>query len=345
MTTSPGIAPNVPYVDDIHGQPQALQRLLDAGLGSEPREILRRITSFDRVVLTGMGASLFGVYPSYLRLLQAGLPVWQVDTAELLGPARGLITKNTLLWIVSQSGGTAEVVALLERLEVRPAAILGTTNDTQSGLADRADAVLELHSGAENTVGTRSYINTLTAMALATSFALEEAEDAELRSAPAAIASYLEGWQDHKRVLNRLVTQPTMFALGRGSALAATLTGALITKEAARCAVEGMSVPQFRHGPLEMTSESMSVLIVAGDPVDHGLNRMMQRELTEFGAQVAWIGRGSEDSQVVMPDLAGPLARPLAEIIPFQALSVVLAERHGTAPGAFHKIGKVTRTL
>jgi glucosamine--fructose-6-phosphate aminotransferase (isomerizing) len=136
-----------------------------------------------------------------------------------------------------------------------------------------------------------------------------------------------------------------MFILGRGASLAATLTGSLIIKEAAGRSVEGMSVPQFRHGPLEMTSPDLSVILLAGDPVDHELNAAMRRVLMSFGARVAWLDTAGDSEELSMPHLPGPVARPIAEIIPLQLLSVVLAERADHEPGAFRKIGKVTRSL
>lgn len=339
------MAPAPGYLQDIHLQPEALERILAAGLSSEVRSLLDGAERFDRIVMTGMGASLFGQYPSFLRLVNAGWPVWSIETAELLGPARGLITERTLLWITSQSGGTAEVVALLERLEVRPAAILGVTNDPASPLADGASAVLQLHSGAENTVSTRSFLNTLAASALATSHLLGVAADRELAVAPERVADYLGQWDRHKAAIDRALPESTMFILGRGASLAATLTGSLIIKEAAGRSVEGMSVPQFRHGPLEMTSPDLSVILLAGDPVDHELNAAMRRDLMSFGARVAWLDTSGESEELSMPHLPGPVARPIAEIIPLQLLSVVLAERADHEPGAFHKIGKVTRNL
>jgi len=46
-----------------------------------------------------------------------------------------------------------------------------------------------------------------------------------------------------------------------------------------------------------------------------------------------------------MPALESVDLRPIAEIVPLQLLSVVMAERAGHEPGAFRKIGKITRTL
>lgn len=345
MPTSLGPAPVPAYVDDIRQQPAALQDLLDAGLGADVEHLLSRIRQFDRVVLTGMGASLFGLYPAFLRLAQAGLPVWLSETAELLGPARGLLTPRTLLWITSQSGATAEVVELLEQLEGRPAGLLATTNDTASPLASAADAVLELRSGAEHAVGTRSYINTLAATSLAVSRALDESEHPEMAAGPETLAAYLGDWDAHIMTLDRLVPESTMFVLGRGPSLAAATTGGLIIKEAAGRAVEGMSVPQFRHGPLEMAGPGVTVVLLAGDATYHALNRDMERDLTSFGARAVWTDTTPGPNGCPMPHLVSPQTRPMAEILPLQLLSVVLAERAGRQPGAFSKIGKVTRTL
>jgi glucosamine 6-phosphate synthetase-like amidotransferase/phosphosugar isomerase protein len=46
-----------------------------------------------------------------------------------------------------------------------------------------------------------------------------------------------------------------------------------------------------------------------------------------------------------MPEVRADETRPIAEIVPFQVLSVLLAQRRGLEPGAFRQIGKVTTTL
>jgi glucosamine--fructose-6-phosphate aminotransferase (isomerizing) len=345
MSTSRDVSVTPGYLHDITRQPEALERILAAGLSPDVRALLDSAGQFDRIVMTGMGASLFGQYPAFLRLANAGWPVWSIETAELLGPARGLITERTLLWITSQSGRTAEVVALLERLDVRPAAILGVTNDPTSPLAEASSTLLELHSGTEMTVSTRSYVNTLAASALATSHILRDPVDPDLAAAPQRVADYLTAWDRHKVAIDQALPESTMFILGRGASLAATLTGSLIIKEAAGCSVEGMSVPQFRHGPLEMTSPAMSVILLAGDPQDHKLNSAMRRDLTSFGARVAWVDSTANADELGMPILTSQAARPIAEIIPLQLLSIVLAERADHEPGTFHKIGKVTGSL
>ena len=189
--------------------------------------------------------------------------------------------------MTSQSGGSAEVEALLDGLDPRPAAVLAITNDPASPLGRGADAILELHCGVEQTVGTRSYINTLAATARATSHALGDPVTHDLFAGPDALQDYLDNWDLHRSTIDRLVPDSTIFALGRGSSLAAAMTGALIIKEASGHPVEGMSVPQFRHGPLEMVGADTTVVLLAGGAADQSGNRAM----VEGSPQVRGQGR------------------------------------------------------
>ena len=334
-----------PYVTDILAQPEALQALLDTGLSTDVRALLGDTERFDRLVLTGMGASLFAQVPTMIRLAAAGRAVWNIETAELLSDQGALIDSRTLLWITSQSGASAEVGALLERVQGSGATVLGSTNDMSGPLAQSADVVLELHAGAERTVSTRSYINTLAAHALAVDVILRAPPDPELLGAAVPMARWLEDWADHAAALDHAVRRPTLYVLGRGTSMAAVATGALIIKEAAKVAVEGMSAPQFRHGPLELADPDLVAVVLAGSEPEQAANSRTASDLRQLGATAVLLGGTSGDTDLPLPGLASPRSLPLAEILPLQALSVVLAERRGVEPGAFRQISKVTQTL
>jgi glucosamine--fructose-6-phosphate aminotransferase (isomerizing) len=121
-----------PYVQDILSQPDSLRLALekfDAAPLAPLRKAIQR-GGFERIVLTGMGASLYAAYPAWLTLAQAGLPALWVDTAELVHHAQGLLTSRTLFWLFSQSGRSAEIVSALDFERIpRPGALLATVND------------------------------------------------------------------------------------------------------------------------------------------------------------------------------------------------------------------------
>lgn len=339
------MASTSPYLDDIRSQPEALERLLTAGLSPDVRALLGDLERFDRIVLTGMGASLFAHYPAFLRLSAAGFPVWTIEASELLGAAGGIITPRSLVWITSQSGRSAEVAALLDALPRGGPVVLGVTNDTESELACRAHVVLTLHSGLEHTVGTRSYVNTLAAQALAVDVSLRQRHDQALDRLPDQLGTYLARWDEHIQALSPISASNTLFVVGRGASLAAVQTGGLIIKEAAKVAVEGMSTPQFRHGPLEIVGPDVTVLHLAGDGPDTASNRQLRHDVERAGGDARWLSRDPHDTAAVLPQIDNAICLPIAEILPLQLLSVALARQTGVEPGAFRHIEKVTRTL
>jgi glucosamine--fructose-6-phosphate aminotransferase (isomerizing) len=340
---------NSPYFADIQAQPEALERLLSAGVPSTLEPLLGAIGSFDRIILTGMGSSLNALYPSFLRMASAGLPVWHEDTAELLINIKGRIKGKTLFWIASQSGESAEIAQLLNELGIIDGeiTILGFTNYPESNLGVRSNFVFNIECGPENTVSTKSYLNTLLAAGIATSVALKEAIDPGIVKAPEILKTYLENWKQCYEALDTKIQQETIFIIGRGDSMASARTGSLIIKEASRESLESLTTAQFRHGPLEMASKDVAVLILEGYDVQRSLNSMMYEDLIKLKANPIWISSEANPlhSGVSAPLLSSPLTRPMSEIIVMQILTLVLANRKGDEPGKFRQISKITTIL
>ena len=338
-----------PYFADIQAQPDALQKLISAGVPSTLVPLLGAMGDFDRVILTGMGSSLNALYPSCLRLVSAGLPVWHEDTAELLINIRGRIKGKTLLWIASQSGESAEVTQLLNELDAitGDVTIVGFTNYPESNLGTRSDYLFNILCGPENTVSTKSYLNTLLAAGLATSIALKEEIDPQIADAPQILKSYLDNWKQCYEALDTALSQGTIFIIGRGNSMASARTGSLIIKEASRESLESLTTAQFRHGPLEMASEKVAVLILEGYDVQRQLNSLMYEDLIKLKANPIWISSEALPlhTGIAAPALTSALARPMGEMIVLQILTLVLANRKGDEPGKFRQISKITTIL
>lgn len=338
------------YTDNILGQPAALRSLLaelDLDLVGHLAGRVRA-GEFDRIILTGMGASLFAAYPAFTILAGAGLPACWLETGELFGSARALVTPKTLLWVVSQSGKLPEGLAMLDELEGRPQALsLATTNQLDSRLAARAAIILPLHTATERGVATRSYVNSLavtqlTALAMA-GHDLAPALDG-LRKASQALEGYLRGWEQTVAAFADLLPHPDrLLLLGRGASLAAALDGALVLKEASRMSAEGMSIGQFRHGPLELADSRLTVLVFAGSPSEAAADRRLARTIADCGAHALWIGNDGDQAPNTVPlPAADGIALPIAQIVPVQLLSIYLAHRQGFEAAAFRHLGKVT---
>jgi glucosamine--fructose-6-phosphate aminotransferase (isomerizing) len=339
-----------PYLADILAQPEALRQAADQFSAQSLAPIQGRLerSEFDRIVITGMGASLNAAYPAVIHLSELGMPVLHLDTAELLHYLRNTVGTKALLWINSQSGRSAEPLNLLEQTQsVRPACILACVNDETSPLADAADVCLPIHAGPETAVSTKTYLNTLAVNLLAAEVLLGgEIADlkADLHQAADAIENYLDKWEVHLETLDGLLGDfDTLVILGRGASMGAVWNGALICKEAAKCAFEGLNAAAFRHGPLELAAPSFLALIFAGASKTAALNRKLALDIIEYGGRVLWVDVHDDEElpTITMPDVPD-LTRPLGEILPMQMLTLVMARRKKITAGKFRVIRKVT---
>lgn len=342
--------PSNPYITDILSQPAALREALEH-YPAEQIELLRarlQQGDFSRIVLTGMGSSFNAAYPAWLNLLSLPIPAIHVNTAELLHYGKQLIDPCTLLWINSQSGRSVEIVRLLETLkDRRPAFQLSMSNYLDSPMAHSADLAVPIHAGDEATVSTKTYINMLAMLLLCSSQLAGgdwQPSLQSMRSAADGIQTYLEHWQDKASDLDaRLGKVDQVLILGRGASMGAVWNGSLINKEAAKCTFEGMNVADFRHGPMELASPRLTILMLEGAPQTARLNRDLALKVTSHGGKVLWLATQPDPnlSTLLLPSV-DESARPLVEILPLQMLSIVMAHKNGLEPGKFRNIGKVT---
>jgi glutamine---fructose-6-phosphate transaminase (isomerizing) len=332
------------YVADIAAQPEALRALLDA----PPPPVAAQ---FERIVVSGMGASHYANYGLWHDLAAAGLPAWWVETGELLHGVDGLVTGRCLVWLTSQSGESGEVVALLDRLTGRSGVtVLGLTNDPEGTLARRADLVVDLHAGPEHTVSTRTFVNSVAANHLVSGVwcgrtqeevlrSLEEEQRAVTATLPGDLDRHLAEAEHVAERVRRLVI------VARGRVFAAAATGALTIKEAAKFHAEAMTANQFRHGPIEMAGPDLSVVLLPGEDTADS-DRQLAEELLAHRSHVIWVGDcGPRGADRLHRPAETPVGRSLTDVLPLQLLSVALARRAGVEPGEFVHAQKVTSRL
>lgn len=338
------------YIDDILTQTQALDDAVQALSLKELTDITTAFQSgaFDRVVISGMGASINAAYPAYMTLVQSGIPVIFINTAELLHYFDGTIGNKTLLWINSQSGRSVEIVRLLEKIRKNPpAAMISCVNDAESPLAMESSRFVEIRAGKEATVSVKTYSNML-AVNLLLAYQLSGLDVQDLRKeileSTAQLSVYLRKWEDHLDSMDSMLGEvKNLIFLGRGSSMAAVWNGALISKEAAKCAFEGLHAAEFRHGPLELAEPGFKAFIFGGHATTWQNNVDLAKDIMRYGGDVIWVDRKihTDLPTFVIPDVMDSCLG-LAEIIAVQILSVVMARRKGIDAGVFRYVGKIT---
>ena len=336
------------YFHDLMAQPAALEATLGWLAAADRWRAARQFVgarSWKRIVLTGMGSSHHALHVLNLALIEGGATPIVMETAELIHYGRALCDAETLLIAVSQSGGSAEILRLLE--VNRQAPLLAVTNTADSPLARAAGLSLLTQAGPEFSVSCKTFVAALLALQwLAGAFAGAD-EAATFRGLAAAaplVREYLANWRSHTAALAvELKDIRHLFLTGRGSSLAAAGTGALIIKESARFPAEGMSSAALRHGPMEMLRGDVLTLVFAGDNPTRDLNRRLISQLRAAGWRCDEIGPESSTTALCIPT-SDSLVRPILEILPVQLLTLALASRDGREAGRFEYASKVTVT-
>jgi glucosamine--fructose-6-phosphate aminotransferase (isomerizing) len=338
------------YLGNVLEQPTALSRFLDSAPGLA--ESVRGIDLADRprVILSGMGSSHWATFSAWQMLAAAGLPVWWVDTAQLLDVAGGLIVPGSLVWLTSQSGESAETVALLDTLNLSDVHVLGVTNAPDSTLGRRADSRIDLLAGDEVSVSSKSFLNTVAASALVVGEYMGQTQDVVgcLRRTVDRAAQFLNELDAHVRTASTTFASDQHILLtGRGTAAASASAAGLIIKEAAKVPVEGMSAGALRHGPIELAGPGLNVTFFDhGSGSHHDQNVRLAEDLAAAGSSVAWV---SDDAPAGATRLPAPDADgidlTIRDALAFQTISFALAQRKGIPAGTFSVASKVTDIL
>lgn len=341
-----------PFEHDILDQPEALRRLIEPSSTAELTDVAAH--HWDRIVLTGMGSSHFAGMPTWRRLTAAGRSAWAVDAGQLLDNP-DLVTPNTLLIATSQSGASAEVVEILDRVDdgtMNRARIVGVAADDGSPLARRSDAYLPLMSGNEATVSTKSYLNTLAVhRRIVAAFESEDADvaTAEISEAASLVETRVAAGVDDALARDILDHErPRLAAIGKRDDAATALYAALITKESSKVAIEGYVGGEFRHGPFELAGRGMTAFVYGAHRAadDAALSRLAE-DVAGTGARVILVGDLDIPGAVSIdaPRVGSSLTALATGSVAAQLIAVALARANEVVPGAFAFGSKVTTAL
>ncbi|HEX4166734.1 MAG TPA: SIS domain-containing protein [Bryobacteraceae bacterium] len=345
---------STPLLENIRNQPEALRATRNYLSGEGRASLLRAaqlLQAKRRVVLSGMGASLFTCISFTYSLLKRSWQAAALDGGELLYFLSDAIDSETVVILVSRSGESVEILKLLPELRKRGSAVISIVNVSDSVLQSESDEAIVLHCPADQMVAIQTYSATVVAFTLLAAVLAGDLEDAflDLDDAIGALARFLpdclgarEGWGDFLAGANPL------YVLGRGPTLGSVHEAILLLHETAKAPAIGMSAAQFRHGPVEVVDERFRGIVIGTQTETQHLEEALAGDLMSMGGQVRWIGPAAT-SQQVKNLCAWPADLPqrfsfLGEIVPLQLAAYRKAELNGIRPGGFRWAPLVTTT-
>jgi glutamine---fructose-6-phosphate transaminase (isomerizing) len=343
---------STPLLENILNQPRALRQVADRQTGeglSDLRRAADLLRSRKRIILTGMGASYFACLPFQYSLVERGLPALAIESGELLHFLNPLVTADTVVLLVSRSGESAEIIKLLSDLRARGAAIIGIVNVPDSTLGREADVSIVMGSPADQMVAIQSYIATLTVLCMMTAAVNNNCEHAkaDLNQTIDLLESWIPECVTASNKWGNFLSKSTpLYLLARGASLGTVHEGVLLLHETAKTGAIGMSVPQFRHGPVEVVDSNFRAVVIGTNPATAAFDLALAKDTARMGGDIRWIGPLHEDGGVT-PLHAWPAGMPLrfaqiAEVIPLQLIAYRTAELRGVTPGEFRWATLVT---
>lgn len=293
-----------------------------------------------KVLITGIGASLFASIPLEYSLGSQGIDATAVEAGELLH-YRHAGFRDAVAVVVSRSGESVEVARLLEILKGRQP-IVGVSNEPQSLLAQNADVNISVGSLPDEMVAIQTYTGTVLTLHL-----LANAVSDRLDAAKQAITTWLPAFsqlvENSMHDLNQwdtfLSPDSPVYLLARGPSCASAYEGALLLNEVAKSAAVGMATASFRHGPVEVVDRAFRALVFAPRGKTRNLNLALAHDLAQFGGRVRVVGPSPDAPASAIQNCEVPAVpealAPLFEIVPVQAAALRMAELRGIQPGSF----------
>ncbi len=338
---------------EIYEQPAAVRetigdrarrgKLVLEGIGLTELEI----QNLRRIVIVACGTAYHaGVVGRYIIEEWARVPV-EHDIASEWRYRNPVLSKDTLVVGISQSGETRDTVAAMQLARDSGARTLAITNMMGTQITREVESVLYTRAGLEiGVAATKTFtaqvaLLSLIALKLAqVRRTLPEAEIEfileELYDLPEKMEQFLDADHPIEEIAERHYQKPFFLYLGRHIGLPVALEGALKLKEISYIPTEAYSAGEMKHGPIALLDAETPVVCVATDQqVVYEKVVSNIQEVRARGAQVIAIATdGNEDIQhhaddvIYIPRTPAFLQAVLA-VLPLQLLAYRIARLRG----------------
>lgn len=294
-------------------------------------------------------ACMFGRY--FLGYLQ-GIPTGLLAPSLFsLYNTKKLDLNNVLIFGVSQSGETPEILTVLQKTKKYGAYTVGITNNPKSKIEKVVDDIIYLYAGEEKAIpATKTYTAQLAVFYLL-GFTLENKMKMLKKfvdSVPKFIKEVLNMEEEIANIAQRYRFANDMVVLGRGLNYATAMEHALKLKETCGIKAEAFSSSDFLHGPIAMVREDLPVIVYAAkDPTFQHLYNVTKRLKKEYNTEILAITSENKLLKFVkniirISKKLHPLFSPIVYIVAGQLLSYYIAIHKNMNPDVPRGLKKVT---
>jgi glucosamine--fructose-6-phosphate aminotransferase (isomerizing) len=307
--------------------------------------VLQELRQINRIIFAACGTSWHAaLVGEYMIEEMTGISV-EVEYASEFRYRNPIIDPHTLVFVISQSGETADTLAALREAARRGATVLGICNAVGSSIARETHGGVYLHAGPEiGVASTKAFTSQLTILALLTlllgrmrrishgdGVAIAQA----LLAIPEQTKKILKSNDAIKEIAKKYSHHNNFLYLGRSYHYPVALEGALKLKEISYIHAEGYPAAEMKHGPIALIDKDMpSVIIALKDSVYDKVVSNIQEVKSRGGKIIAIASEGDKEIKklvhhVIYIPQTIPMLSPLLSVIPLQLLAYHIAALRG----------------
>jgi len=334
---------------EIHEQPNSVRDAMRGRLSSEEATAKlgglemtnAELRSVDRIVLIGCGTAFHAALAGeYLIESLAHIPV-ECEYASEFRYRNLPLDRDTLAFVISQSGETADTLAALRESQRKGHRTLGICNNVASTIARESDGGVYMHAGPEiGVAATKSFTSQLTIMTLLGLLLgrirdLSHAEGrtiiSEMEKLPDLIAKTLELDAKIEKIARKYARSKNFLFMGRQANYPVALEGALKLKEISYISSSGYPSAELKHGVIALITEETPSLFIAPQDAVFDKNISNIEEVKARKGPVIAVGTEGDTAlakvcdDVILVPHAPDYLTPILATIPLQLLAYHIA--------------------
>jgi glucosamine--fructose-6-phosphate aminotransferase (isomerizing) len=308
-------------------------------------EYTNQLKNSSRIIITACGTSWHSaLIGEYLIEELAGIAV-EVEYASEFRYRSPIINEGDIVFVLSQSGETADTLGAMKEAKRKGAIVLGICNVVGSTIARESDAGVYIHAGPEiGVASTKAFTSQVLVLAMI-ALMLGRMKNLPLESGikivkalgeiPDLVERVLKKDEEIKEIALSLSKHSNALYLGRGYNFPVALEGALKLKEISYIHAEGYPAAEMKHGPIALIDKNMPVIVIATkDAVYEKIMSNIAEIKARNGSVISIVTRGDEkikelsDGIFEVPETMTFLS-PIVNVIPLQLLAYHVAMERG----------------
>ncbi len=305
----------------------------------------KKLACVSKIMIVACGTAYHaGLTGKYIIEALTGIPV-EVDVSSEFRYRRPILSNNTLVIAISQSGETADTLASIREAKRRGATVLSIVNALGSTMTRESRGVIYTHAGPEiGVASTKAYTAQLCILYLLGIYlgrlnAYLNAQKVkalllDMEILPQQAAQILADHKIIQKITKHHHDKNCFLYLGRNVNFPNALEGALKLKELSYVHAEGYAAGEMKHGPIALIDKTMPVVCIVPNSATYDKIVSNIQEIKARGGIVISIAtegdkhiKNHSDYVVFIPEVK-ELFSPVLTVLPLQLLAYYIAHRN-----------------